>query len=195
MDILGIFSIVLIFLVNFNLWYRSFEIIFGSKNIDLVYSTTILIMLSLNFWEYANECMLLFLFILTLSYTNLCIVFKKNCNNLQYTIIFIILTIFYLLWITVLFGKYYYDNNLIDTSIYTDCIEEIYNKYDWFPVYDFHLSIIFFEIAFEKYFIIPEKIILNDVQFVQFVSGIIISGTIISGTLDFIKKLIFPKNK
>lgn len=105
-----------------------------------------------------------------------------------------ILTLFFIIWITVLFGKFYYDNNLIDTSIYYNQVYEIFKKYKWFPIYNFHLSLLFFNIGIKGYFVTPENITLNDIYFVQFVFGIIISGTIISGTFDFIRNIIFPKN-
>lgn len=194
-NIISIIGIILMILINVNLWLRYYEKNGGSKTIEILVCTVFIIVLSLELWGYESKYFLFILLLFTFSYVNLCIVYKKNFGRTQYNITFVLLTLFFVIWITVLFGKFYYDNNLIDVSIYDDRVNEIFTKYKWFPIYDFHLSLIFFDIGIKKYFIEPENIMLNDIHFVQFISGIIISGTIISGIFEFIKNIIFPKNE
>ena len=91
-----------------------------------------------------------------------------------------------------MFGKYYVDNNLIDFSNYIPQYKIIVDARDWLPIMNFKLSVLFFDVSFEKYFILPNDLSLKNPFFIQFAFGIIISGTIISWAIDVIKYFITP---
>ena len=91
-----------------------------------------------------------------------------------------------------MFGKYYFDNHLIDLLDYQSQYETILNANDWFPIMDLKLSIMYFDISFKTYFVLPDKISFENPAFVQFSLGIVISGTIISWVIDTIKDFVAP---
>lgn len=189
-----IFVIILIFL-NIISHINYFEEYNKTKKNRLFFDSLI-ILCFFYLWGVTKSRLFLFYIILFIcSYINLCIVHKKNWGKITYTILFTLFSVFFVIWITVLFGKYYYDNNLIDVTIYKNQIEQIIEKYKWFPIYDFYLSIIFFNISLEKYFIVPSYISIHNVQFIQFLVGIVINGTIIFGFYDLIKAIIIPNTK
>lgn len=164
------------------------------KKYEVLLVSFLIIIFDFTLWGNISEYVIVYLLLLTFSYINICIVFKKNFSKLFYIVLFILLSVFYVLWITVLFGKYYYDNCLIDVSIYQYQIDDIIDKYgeSFYTIYDFHLSKVFFSIALEKYFIIPQPISLSNLQFIQFLVGLIIGGTIIESLFDIIKGSILP---
>lgn len=198
MNIIDIISsialIICIVVLNVYLWTRHWEKIGGSTKTKLLGCTVILILLSFLFWSFTYKQFIIAIITLVFSFANLCFLHKKNWGRMQYTLIFIFLSTFYILWLTVLFGKFYYDNELIDISLYMNQVEDIIDKYDWylFPIYDFQLSIIFFDIGLEKYFTLPKQLSLSNIQFIQFLIGIIINGTIVFSVFDLIKSAIAP---
>ncbi len=201
MDTYGIFilpfTMVFISVITFNLLLWTCIEKENESVVFLIFVFTLsIIMFSFMLWAFTtNKILFLFALLMFLgSYLNLCVFHKKVFNDKQYIIFFTLLTIFFVIWITVLFGKFYYDNKLIETWVYQSKIAKINRKYNFPLFYDFHLSLIFFDIGFEKYFTIPKNIELYDIQFIQFIFGFIISGTIISGIFDFIKNIIFPEN-
>lgn len=119
---------------------------------------------------------------------------RQKVNLILKSFIFIALSLLFVIWITVLFGANYYQTNAEIKDLYQD---EIFSIIDWNmipPIKDFFLSCIFFNIAMEKYFILPEYLSITNVHFIQFVIGIVIAGTILSGIYSIVKKLIVPTN-
>ena len=93
-----------------------------------------------------------------------------------------------------MFGRYYVINGLIDFSNHISQYNSIIDTNDWFPIMDFKLSILFFDVSFENYFTLPDDVSLRNPFFIQFVFGIIVSGTIISWAIDVIKHFVTPAN-
>ena len=85
-------------------------------------------------------------------------------------------------------------NGLIDFSNHISQYNSIIDTNDWFPIMDFKLSILFFDVSFENYFTLPDDVSLRNPFFIQFVFGIIVSGTIISWAIDVIKHFVTPAN-
>lgn len=158
----------------------------------LFFSTMFIIYYIGVLWFTTNEFFIVSVIAFTFSYIHFCFTLKKSANHKLYTIIFTILSLFFSLWTTVLFGKYYVDNNLIDFSNYISRYNSILNADDCFLITDFKLSILFFDISFEKYFTLSNYVSLKNPFFIQFVYGIIISGTAISWVIDTLKHLITP---
>ena len=143
-------------------------------------------------WTMTNQFFLIFVVAFTFSYVHFCFTTKKRINTALYTVIFITLSILFIVWTTVMFGKYYFDNHLIDLLDYQSQYETILTANDWFPIMDLKLSIMYFDISFKTYFVLPDKISFENPAFVQFSLGIVISGTIISWVIDTIKDFVAP---
>ena len=125
-------------------------------------------------WTMTNQFFLIFVVAFTFSYVHFCFTTKKRINTALYTVIFITLSI------------------LFDLLDYQSQYETILNANDWFPIMDLKLSIMYFDISFKTYFVLPDKISFENPAFVQFSLGIVISGTIISWVIDTIKDFVAP---
>lgn len=145
-------------------------------------------------WSITNEFFIAAVIVFALSYIHFCFALKRRINLKLYTIIFIILSLFFAIWTTVMFGRYYVINGLIDFSNHISQYNSIIDTNDWFPIMDFKLSILFFDVSFENYFTLPDDVSLRNPFFIQFVFGIIVSGTIISWAIDVIKHFVTPAN-
>lgn len=143
-------------------------------------------------WPMTNEFFVLSVIIFTISYVHFCFTIKRQVSLKFYTTIFIIVSLFFVLWTTAMFGKYYVENNLIDFSNYIAQYTSIIEAHDLVPIMDFKLSVIFFNVSFERYFILPDDISFINPFFIQFIFGIIVSGTIISWAIDVIKYFVTP---
>lgn len=145
-------------------------------------------------WSLTNEFFIIFVVVFAFSYAHFCSILKKSIRLKFYTIIFLIVSLFFILWTTAMFGKYYMENELINVNDYISQYNAIIDLSDWFPIMDFKLSILFFNISFKNYFILPDDVSLKNPFFIQFILGIIISGTIISWIIDVIKYFVTPSN-
>ena len=135
------------------------------------------------------------LFLLLFSYVAICISLKHSIKKLSYVFIFLIVSIFFIYLITVLFGKYYYENIEDVQLLYIEATNAIYEKeYNAF-VTDIYLSKIHFDIGLEKYFVTPENFKTNNIHFIQYIMRYVLTGTIIAVFYDLIKNMIKPQNK
>lgn len=143
-------------------------------------------------WTMTNQFFLIFVGGFAFTYVHFCFSAKRRIHTALYTLIFVTLSLLFIVWTTVMFGKYYFDNRLVDLLNYQTQYTVIIDANDWFPVMDLKLSIMYFDISFKNYFVLPDKISLENPFFVQFSLGIVISGTIISWAIDTIKNFVAP---
>lgn len=158
----------------------------------LLCSTMFIVCYLVVLWFFTNEFLIMLIVIFAFSYIHFCFTLKRKISLKLYTIIFIIFSLFFSIWTTVIFGRYYVENDLIDFSNYISQYNSIIDTNDWFPIMDFKLSLLFFDVSFEKYFILPDDVSFKNPFFIQFVFGIIVSGTIISWAIDVIKYFVAP---
>lgn len=164
------FAVIVTVFLNLALWKTIYvrDTTFNQR-FAIIYISTLLIFLSLCYWGFITDFPHIYIILFMLTYINLCFFYKKICNSIQYFVIFNLFSVFFVLWITVLFGKYYYDNQLIDVSTYQNHINSIIDKYpDYlFPIMDLHASTVFFSIGLKEYFTSPNEISLSDIHFIQ----------------------------
>lgn len=145
-------------------------------------------------WYLTNQLFLVSILINFTFYICFCHSLRKRVQIVPYTIFFVFVTLFFIIWITVIFGKYYFDNELVEILDYKLQYNAILELHDFFLAANLKLSIMFFNIGFEKYFSFPTDISFSNPFFIQFIAGIVISGTIISWGFDMFKQLIVPSN-
>lgn len=135
--------------------------------------------------------------IFSVSYLNFCFSLKKRIPLKCYAIIFIIISLLFVFGITAIFGQYYVKSNLVDTSNYMLQYNTIINTHDCGPIMDFKLSILFFDVGFETYSILPDLAdsSLKNPFFIPLVFRIILNGIIISLVVDIIKYFVMPVKK
>ena len=69
-------------------------------------------------WTVTNENFILFVIVFTISYVHFCFTLKRQIKLKFYSVVFVIISLFFTLWTTAMFGKYYFDNELVETSNY-----------------------------------------------------------------------------
>ena len=144
-----------------------------NQRFEIIFISTMLILISFYYWGVIIDFPHISIILFILTYINLCISYKKICNNIHYFVIFNLFSVFFVLWLTVLFGKFYYDHQLIDVSTYRNHIISIRDKYPiyLFPIMDLHESTVFFSIGLKEYFTPPNEISLSNIHFIQHIVG------------------------
>lgn len=146
-------------------------------------------------WISTLDEMLLNLLILICGYTSICFFIKKAVFSINTKIvIFFLVSVVFLWWSTVLFGKLYMDNCLEDSCEYYDIITRIIDDDQFFIVMNLRMSVIYLSVGIERYFIVPNKADINDLQFLQFIFGFIAGGTVITTIFSIITKFIAPSH-
>ena len=153
----------------------------------------VLLFCSAFMWVDTLDKMLLNILLLTYSYSSICFFNKKASFSINsQTIIFFIVSIVFLWWVTVLFGKLYMDNNIEESYGCYSQIAKIINDGQFFIVMNIRMSAVYLSVGIEHYFIIPSRADINDLQFLQFIFSFIAGGTIIAAILSVITRFIAP---
>lgn len=145
----------------------------------------------------AEFAFFLVLIILTGSYINICVCIKKSPGKAsQRKIIFIILSLFFAMWITVLFGMYGYGNNLVDSSLYEDSLASVGNNQNSFIAL-LGTAFVFFNIGLKNYFVPPalSDISITNFNFIQSLVGLAMIGTIFPAIASVIIESITPSKE
>lgn len=173
-----ILIIITVFL-NFGLWkIICMQDTTFIQRFEMIFISSMLILYSFSYWGLITSFPHISIILFILTYINLCIFYKKICKNICYIVVFNLFSVFFVLWITVLFGKYYYDNQLIDISTYKNHINSIIERYPnyLFPIMDLHMSTVFFSIGLKEYFTLSNEISLSNIHFIQHIVGCLIPG-------------------
>ena len=141
-------------------------------------------------FDYFGKTPLWCLFVIFFSYISISIMLKQITITKIYKLFFLMLSLLLIYWVTVVFGKYYYENIFIVKEQYIKTIELIMQNKNLIINNNFYLSIIYFYIGLEKYFHISENIPSNNLQYFQYIIGFVFSGTLFSVIFDLVKDFL-----
>lgn len=143
-------------------------------------------------WADRSEHFAFNLILMEASYINVCYYCRELFSPIKCKIMFVFLSLLYLWWATILFGKLYYECGVVGTEFYEQQVNYILNQNEFFIIKNLNLTKIYFAIGLEHYFASPVGIKDNIFQIIQFIYGILAQGTILAMAFDMVNRLIRP---
>lgn len=149
------------------------------------------------YWRFEGILFYISIILLIGTYINVCTCIKKVDGKLSLRrAAFVILSLLLAMWITVLFGKYSYENELTDISQYERQLAIIYDSDSvWSYVFflPYHIYI-FFNIGIKNYFtpLSLSDISITNFNFIQFAVGVSMISTIFPAIASTINDIIKP---